>query len=194
MLYVAIRCYRPVYSIHPSFFNSNPFVNLSRFFRAFLMLCRWQTQSWQSDEFHIGGSTTTTTLFPRISFRRCRYICFSKHYSCLESDNVVLFFSCGRQGSSVSSVRWCSATNQRSALTTTPRMRRATTDQGIPRRSSNVTFAVESLRQSAVLIYTCELCTKSVTSRLFNVRLVCVCSSAKTIFKLILSRRTKKRV
>ena len=74
----------------------------------------------------------------------------------------------GRRLSSVKSVTWRSATNQRSALITTRRMLQAAVDRSILTPGTSARFARRSLHRKAIWKLTCQRFMASVTSRLSN--------------------------
>ena len=99
--------------------------------------------------------------------------------------------SCCRRGHQVFSVRsatWCSATNQRSALTTTRRTATPCLELSPARDRTSVTFAARSLQRNPTWKCTCRPSTVSVTLKPSSAALVRECSSEKTTYKITWKR------
>ena len=90
--------------------------------------------------------------------------------------------SCGRQVFSVSCVRWYSATNQRSALTTSLRIVTPDVHSMVAKERLNARFAAKSSPRSQTWSDTCRQFTALVTSRHFSVTSACVFSNTSNTY------------
>ena len=99
---------------------------------------------------------------------------------------MIICFSRGRRASSVSSVRWHSATNQRSAFTTVRRMAAAAPERRLAlvrKRNTSVTVAANDCSADTHWSSIWPLCTVSVTSKGSSVTSACVFSHRRYHFR-----------